>query len=240
MLYAILGDIHGNIHALRAVLDDAERAGAERFLCLGDVVGYGAHPSECISVVRELGALTVAGNHDWGAIGKVDVRYFNADARDSIDWTRRQLSNEECEHLDNLELVATADDVTIVHSSLFAPDYFDYINTLYDVHLNFKHLSTRICFVGHSHVPVMFLDTEPAAVFLEPEYKVPEDRRLVVNVGSVGQPRDHLNLASYALYDSDERKVSMRRVDYDCQSASQDILDAGLPPTNATRILIGR
>jgi diadenosine tetraphosphatase ApaH/serine/threonine PP2A family protein phosphatase len=240
VLYAVVGDIHANLHALNAVLDDISGAGADRLLCVGDIVGYGAYPRECIDRVREVGVVAVAGNHDWGVIGKVDIRYFNADARDSIEWTRAQMSDDHRQYLESLKLQTVTDDTTIVHSSLFAPDYFDYITTLYDVELSFKHQNTTVCFVGHSHVPVMFVDTAPPECFLQPEFQIPDGRKALINVGSVGQPRDFVSRASYSLYDSDERTVCMRRVDYDCQGASQDILNAGLPTTNATRLLLGR
>jgi predicted phosphodiesterase len=240
VLYAVLADIHGNLHALNAVLDDIQSQGADEIVCLGDIVGYGAYPKQCTEVVRDLCPVTVAGNHDWGVVGKVDIEYFNADARDSVEWTREQVAGQHVEYLRNLGLLKVLDDLTIVHSSLFAPEYFDYIQTLYDVQLNFKHLGTAIGFVGHSHVPVMFLDTDPVDCFLEQEFCLPPGKRALVNVGSVGQPRDLIPLASYALYDSGARKVRMQRVEYDVQAAAQDIINAGLPTTNAARLILGR
>jgi len=238
--YAILGDIHGNLQAFQAVRDDMADRDVDQVLCVGDVVGYGAYPSECIKLLQDLGGVCVAGNHDWGVIGKVDIRYFNADARDSIEWTRKHVTDTDRDFLSELELVQVVGDITLVHSSLFAPDCFDYINTIYDVQLHFSHLDTTICFVGHSHVPVMFLDTTPPDCFLSPELRVPDGRRAVINVGSVGQPRNSDPRASYCVYDSDERTAWMRQVDYDVQGASQDILNAGLPTTNSARILLGR
>ncbi len=240
MLYAVLGDIHGNLHALEAVLDDLEEAGADRFVCVGDVVGYGADPNECVAVVRELDALTVAGNHDWAAVGKIGIDYFNADARDSIEWTRQTLGDPETEYLRERALVASLDDFTVVHSTLFSPEYFEYMQTLYDVRLSFEHLETGLCFCGHSHVPVMFLDTDPVDCFLETEFDLPEGQRAIVNVGSVGQPRDLDPRACYVLYDSDEGRVYLRRVEYDIHAASERIVEAGLPSTNAARLVLGR
>ncbi|MCD6416383.1 MAG: metallophosphoesterase family protein [Planctomycetes bacterium] len=240
MLYAILGDIHGNLHALEAVLDKLDHSDLDRVLCVGDVVGYGAYPNKCIQIVQQLDALTVAGNHDWATIGKIRVDYFNADARDSILWTREALDQEGEQYIRSKELVASLNGITLVHSTLFSPEYFDYMQTLYDARLSFDRLQTGLCFCGHSHVPVMFLDNNPVDCFLEPEFEVPEDRRLIVNVGSVGQPRDLDPRACYVLYDDEARTISMRRVEYDVHAASQSILDAGLPATNAARLMLGR
>jgi len=213
VLYAVLGDIHGNRQALVAVLKDAEEAGVDRVLNVGDVVGYGAEPAECMEIMRERDAVSVCGNHDWAVGGKVSIQYFNADARDSVEWTREALSAEQIEELKAAELVAVIEEVTLVHSTLFAPEEFDYMQTLFDVQLSFKHLETGICFCG---------------------------QRAIVNVGSVGQPRDLDPRACYFLYDSDRRKVTMRRVEYDVHAASASILKAGLPITNARRLVLGR
>ncbi len=240
MLYALLGDIHSNLHALQAVLDDLEEAGVERVLCVGDLVGYGAFPNECIELTRELDPLAVAGNHDWAVVEKIGRDYFNADARDSIKWTCGQITEANRAYLNSLELVETIDDVTIVHSTLFSPEYFDYLQTLYDVKLCFDRLETSICFCGHSHVAVMFTDTQPVDCFLEPDYDVPEDRKMIVNVGSVGQPRDLDPRACYVLYDEEAGTISLRRVEYDIHAASEAIAEAGLPSTNAARLVLGR
>jgi diadenosine tetraphosphatase ApaH/serine/threonine PP2A family protein phosphatase len=238
--YLVLGDIHGNLQALTRVLESAGSAGFDRVLCAGDVVGYGANPHECLEAVREAGALVVAGNHDWAAIDRVNIDYFNADARDSIQWTREHLTPGDLEYLAGLPLVATDDGITICHSSPFSPEYFDYIQTLYDVRLAFDHLETRIGFVGHSHVPVMFMDGDPASYFLRPELEVPDEGGVMVNVGSVGQPRDLDPRACYAVYDTDQSKVCLYRVEYDLHAASALMVTEGLPTSNAARIVLGR
>jgi predicted phosphodiesterase len=238
--YAVLADIHGNLEALEAVRADMARAGAERVLCLGDIVGYGANPRECLAIVRELDATIVAGNHDWAAAGSVGIDYFNADARDSVEWTRHQMDKAELAFLKELELLKVLDDVTLVHGSPFSPEYFEYLQTSYDVQVAFGHLSTRLCFLGHSHVPVMFTNTDPLDYFLRDEFELPAETKVIVNVGSVGQPRDLDPRACYAVYDDQQRVVSMRRVEYDMQAASERMLAAGLPSTNAARIVLGR
>ncbi len=239
MLYAVLGDIHGNKHALDAVLEEVEAVGADEVVCTGDIVGYGAYPAECVRTMQSLDSLVVAGNHDWATLGKIGIDYFNADARDSILWTRRHLGDRELEFLAELPLVATVEDATLVHSTLFSPEYFDYMQTLYDVRLSFDRLDNRVCFCGHSHVPVMFLDTQPVECFLQPDLELGKEKA-IINVGSVGQPRDLDPKAAYVLYDPDEEAVHYRRVEYDVSAASEAIEKAGLPATNAARIKLGR
>lgn len=240
MRYAVLGDIHGNLEALREVVADARGAGVDAFWCVGDIVGYGADPAGCLARVRELEAVSVAGNHDWAAAGRVGVECFNADARDSVEWTRRQLDEPARQFLAELQLVHEMEDVTLVHGSPFSPEYFEYLQTTYDVQVAFDHLKTRLCFVGHSHVPVVFLDTTPVEYFVHSDFTLPDDRSVIVNVGSVGQPRDLDPRACYVIYDDQQRKVRVRRLEYDLQSASERMMAAGLPSTNAARIVLGR
>ncbi|MFW6189417.1 MAG: metallophosphoesterase family protein [Planctomycetota bacterium] len=240
MLYAVLGDIHANLHALDAVLEDVECAGADRVVCVGDVVGYGAYPEECLERVREREMLIVGGNHDWAVAGKVPIRYFNADARDAVEWTRDHLDQPQLERLGEADLTITVDDFTLFHSTLFAPEEFDYLQTMFDIRLCFKHLQTRLGFCGHSHVPVMLVENEEIDCLLTPELELRPDRRAIINVGSVGQPRDFDPRASYVLYDDQEQRVYLRRVEYDLHSASESILQAGLPITNARRLILGR
>ena len=241
MLIAVIGDIHGNYHALKAVLAGIDERGVDKLLCVGDVVGYGAHPVECLNVVRERAALLVAGNHDWAVAEKISTDYFNADAGDSIAWTRDRLPAEDVRYLGGLPLVVfEEEDVALVHSSPYAPGDFDYIQTIYDARLAFNSLKKRVCFVGHSHVPIVFFNSDPIHYFLESQFKLPPSGKVIVNVGSVGQPRDLNPKAGYAIYDTEAERVFMHRVDYDVAGASRAIKDAGLPATNAFRLRVGR
>jgi diadenosine tetraphosphatase ApaH/serine/threonine PP2A family protein phosphatase len=182
----------------------------------------------------------VAGNHDWAVLGKVSAEYFNSDARDAVEWTRGEITDDHREKLAALPLQRVTNGITLVHSNPFAPDFFDYIQTHYDVQLTFDNLRTHVGFVGHSHVPVMFANTMPVSCFLVPEYQVEPETRIVVNVGSVGQPRDLDPRACYVVYDDEEETVSMRRVEYNIHAAAEAIEAAGLPPTNAARLSMGR
>ena len=241
MRYGIIGDIHGNLTALKVVLEKLEEEEEiEDLLCVGDVVGYAAYPSECLEIIREKASAVVAGNHDWAVAGKLDTSCFNADARDSAKWTRNNLSDEDIKWLSDLPLVTTVDGITLTHSTLYSPEYFDYIQTRYQANLCFQHLDGKVAFYGHSHVPVIFVDDDPIEYFLRPQYTIPEVNKALVNVGSVGQPRDMDPRASYCVYDSDSATVYLKRVEYDIEEASEAIEEAGLPKANARRLEHGR
>jgi len=238
--YGVISDIHGNLQALQAVLDQLDEAGIDQIICAGDIVGYGANPRECIHIVRERVVAVVAGNHDWAVAGKVDTNCFNSDAKDSVDWTREHLSAEEIAYLRQLPLTVDINDATLVHSSLYLPEYFCYIQTLYDAQLCFQELKKRVVFLGHSHAPITFLDENPIKYFVKDRFMVPRNRKAIINVGSVGQPRDLDNRACYVIFDSETGKVSLNRVDYDRAAAAEAILNARLPVTNAYRLQLGR
>jgi len=238
--FAILGDIHSNYDALLAVLEEIENENVDGIYCVGDIVGYGAQPSECIAKIRELDIPTVAGNHDYGVVEKTSIEYFNPDARNAVLWTREVLSEDDKAYLAQLPLSADFSDFTLAHGTLHNPEAFDYIQTIYDAHLSFQTLRRGICFLGHSHVPITFFDDNPISYFMEPEILVEDGVKILINVGSVGQPRDQDPRAAYALYDIRQKKAWIKRVDYDIDSAAQKIRDAGLPPMNAERLALGR
>jgi predicted phosphodiesterase len=238
--YGIFGDIHGNLEALDAVLADMGEQGVERRVCTGDIVGYGANPSECIGIVREVADVVIAGNHDHAVAEKLNIDFFNAYAREAVIWTRRQIDGEERDWLYDLRLVHKDTHYTVVHGTLNYPQMFDYIQTAYDAYLSLELLQTRVCFLGHSHVPVTFFQSDAVEMTLDPTVALNESCRYLVNVGSVGQPRDENPLAAYAVFDDSEMTVEIRRVEYDIETASRKIISAGLPPVLAERLYYGR
>jgi len=238
--YAIFGDIHGNHQALEAVLEEMKKDGIEVKVCLGDIVGYGAEPSRCIATVRKTGCLTLAGNHDHAATGKLDVEYFNLYAREAALWTRKHLSDEERKWLDERTLIFHLNDVVLVHGSLHGPEQYHYIQSYLDAELSFEILDKSALFCAHTHVPVTFLDSTPMSHTLEPESEIPDKVKAIVNVGSVGQPRDEDPRAAYCLYDEEKRSVRIRRLEYDVETASRRILAAGLPEALAVRLGMGK
>lgn len=240
MRYAIISDIHANFDALKTIFEDIDKSSVERIVCLGDVVGYGAEPRECIAALREREILTIAGNHDYAAIGKTNINYFNAFAKEATLWTRKICTDEDKEWLKSLTLVEYLEDFTMVHGTLYAPELFDYILTTYDAYLSLQLLETPVCFLGHSHVPINFVWEEMISFNYDREIAVRPNVKMLVNVGSVGQPRDDNWRACYALYDSTAKKIEVRRLEYDVESAARKIREAGLPAALGDRLKVGR
>ena len=247
MRYAVLSDVHGNLEALSAVLADAASEGALGILCLGDAVGYGADPAPCIELLGERSSLMVAGNHEHGALGLLDVGWFNAAARAAALWTRDRLGADHQDFLTGLPLASTHGEATCVHASPRRPEEWDYLLSAEDGFQAFGDFATRLCFVGHSHRPgVWSLGSSGPAyedlagpAFHDRRIPFHAGRRYIINVGSVGQPRDRDPRAAYVLWDEDERSVTLRRVTYDHKAAAAKILRAGLPRTLADRLAYG-
>ena len=241
MKYGILGDIHANLEALEAVLEDMEKQGVKRFVSVGDLVGYGANPIECIDIVRgRLKAVVTAGNHDFAAVDKLNIDFFNAYARESALWTRRTLPDEHKAYIRSLKLVEYCDNFTVVHSTLYSPELFEYIQTSYDAHLSFEQQTTPLSFMGHSHVPVNFFKRKNVSFNMDTEVKLDENTKIMVNVGSIGQPRDENPDAVCVVYDSDEQLIRVTRVRYDVEKAARKIVSSGLPEILAERLKYGR
>ena len=240
MRYAIVADVHGNLAAFQAVLKDIEeQGGADEVWCLGDIVGYGPDPGECISLLRQLPHLCVAGNHDWAAIGKVDISDFNPDAAQACRWTATQLAPEDVRYLDNLPLALTRGDFTIVHGSPREP-IWEYVVSTQSAKANFGYFETRYCLIGHSHVPLVFeyagqsclLDELPAKLRLG-------ENRLIINPGGVGQPRDGDPRAAYAIYDEANTTIYHYRVPYDIEVTQERMARQGLPHFLVMRLNYG-
>ena len=240
MRYAIFGDIHGNLDALDVVLGRIEKERVDEIACVGDIVGYAAEPSQCVKRIRELNCHAVAGNHEYAVLGKTDITFFNPDALRSILWTKDHLPKDDVAWLNELPLTVEHDDFTLVHGALHSPEYFDYIQTIYDAQLSFERLDSRVCFLGHSHVHVTFFDVNPIIYTLENEITLMAGQKALVNVGSVGQPRDQNPLAAYAIFDTEDESVTIHRVEYDVEKAAEKIREAGLPDFNAERLFVGR
>jgi diadenosine tetraphosphatase ApaH/serine/threonine PP2A family protein phosphatase len=238
--YAIISDVHSNLEALEAVLECLEGESIDAYLSTGDIVGYGADPGPCIERIRGLNPHIVAGNHDWAVAGILSLDFFNAYAREAIEWTRGRLGKAELDWLRSLKLVKKVGKMTLVHATLHAPENFDYLLTAYDAHLSLEVLETPVCFVGHSHVPVTFAQNGSVTFSFASEIDLSGVHRAIVNAGSVGQPRDGNPHASFGIYDSEKDLVQVRRVPYDVPGATKKILAAGLPQVLAERLWFGK
>lgn len=240
MKYAVLGDIHANFEALTAVLADAEKQGVTHYVCLGDVVGYNANPVECLEKIRALNCPVVRGNHDHYCAGDETLNGFHPIAADVVDWTRRQLSDEQRSYLGNLGYIARVETFTIVHSTLDTPEMWGYVFDKLEADASFAYQSTSLCFYGHTHVPLAFEKTDRVRVGLYSKIKILMGRKYLINVGSVGQPRDGDPRAAYATFDMMKNEVELHRVAYDFRITQKKIQDAGLPARVASRLAVGR
>ena len=247
MRIAIVADIHSNLEAFEAVLAHAAARGPiDRVWCLGDVVGYAADPAACIALLRRYPHTAVAGNHDLAAVGELGTADFNVIAARAAAWTVDQLSKEDREYLSLLPFVVVEGDFTLVHGSLRSPEW-EYLLSSRAAAEHLALQETPYGLVGHSHVPFAAFEREsaiggpPAITPLEDGGVVKlGDVRLVANPGGVGQPRDGDRRASYAVYDSDARTITLHRVEYDIEKAQRKILEAGLPIYLAERLALGR
>lgn len=241
MRYGIISDIHANLEALQAVLDHLNTENIDRYICLGDIVGYGANPNECVEWVRNLTEYVVAGNHDWAAVGKTDISVFNLYARRAVLWTSDALTALSRSYIEQLPLRHLEEDGLFVHSTPDAPERWRYILSSYDALWVLRRLEQRICVVGHSHHPVAFSwDTNERVRVQPPCLTLQEGIRIIVNVGSVGQPRDGDPRACYGVLDMDQQTIEVKRVSYDIQTAQEKIRRAGLPEYLAERIARGQ
>ena len=250
MRYGIFSDVHGNLEAFQAVLEAYKKENIDTYLCAGDSVGYGANPGECLHLIRELKAQSVAGNHDWAVAGKLDCHYFNRAAQEAVFWTQHQISPEDRNFLSNLDLVYSHDDLILVHGTLYEPACFHYLVEREQADRIFHLMDRNICFIGHTHVPLVLVqdgegrnilpDSKPSASGGRSKIELDSRPRYIVNVGSVGQPRDGNPLAAYCIYDSDARTFEIHRIAYDIETAQRKILEAGLPEFLAYRLRMGQ
>ena len=242
MRYGLIADIHGNLEAFEAVLEALAKERIDTYLCIGDVVGYGANPKECIKKVRSLEPKAlVAGNHEWGALGSLGLDYFSELACQAIIWTKSVLSGDELEYLGSFKLLAADKKLTLVHGSLEEPKEFLYIFDSNDARGTFGLLKTQLCFVGHSHIPgIFYCDGKTPGTINGMKAKIEPGKKYIINIGSIGQPRDGDPRASFAVYDEDSSAVEIKRVAYDVEKAKTKILAAGLPKRLASRLAEGR
>ena len=244
MKYGIMSDIHANWEAFQTVLEALKKEGVDRYVFVGDIVGYGADPKKCLGMLRELvkdpGCLCVAGNHDSSICGLSGTEYYNMYARQSIYWTQRQIDDDDKKFLSQLKLVEQEDGFTIVHANLMDPGSWGYVFDIDDAFPNFKLLDDRLCFIGHSHKPVVFTAGEMVDWGLQEKIVIEKDKKYIINVGSVGQPRDGNPKACFAVYDTASATVKIRRVAYDIAAAQKKIIAAGLPRFFAERLNLGK
>jgi len=263
MRIVIISDVHSNLVALEAVLRHAEAQGPLRsfdyaqdrqaqgrpidaFWCLGDIVGYGPQPRECVARVREMGAVTVAGNHDRAGTGKMGTAEFNPDAARAARWTMGQLTPDEQSYLDALPEVLFKGEFTLVHGTLRWP-IWEYLHSYEAARAHLERQDTPFSLVGHTHVPMLVVEGQE---FLQGcqlyrlgdgmTVRLTRERKMAINPGAVGQPRDGDPRASYGVYDTEEEVLTLHRVEYDI-AATQRLMEAArLPRWLIDRLALGR
>jgi predicted phosphodiesterase len=237
----VISDIHGNRTALEAVLEAA--GSVDAVWCLGDIIGYGPDPNDCVAIIKDLpNLICLRGNHDSAVIGLTERTKFNHAAQTVLDWTDDQLNPVHRQYLMNLSPLVEVDDVTLVHGSPRDPTW-EYIMDVYTATANFDYFQTPYCFVGHSHLPVLYYlknGNELANVsFVYPGDKTRLPENCIVNPGSVGQPRDHDPRAAYTIYDTEEKTWAQHRVHYEIAEVQDRMNCAGLPVEYIQRLDMG-
>lgn len=230
MRLAILSDIHSNLEALKRAFEAIDRVGVDAIYCLGDVVGYNADPAACVELVRERCEAVVLGNHDAAVARKADVEYLPSDGQEAARHNRNQLSDAQREYLATRPLTHTDANCTFVHATPDEPKAWKRLTAYPAAKTQFDHFDTDICFVGHTHRPAVMADTMGV-------FQVRRGHRYLINVGSVGQPRDQNSKLSFGVFDVETFAYKNVRLDYDVAGAARKIRNAkGLPNRLADRL----
>lgn len=240
MKYAIIADIHANLEAFEVVLEDMKTQQCSHVACLGDIVGYGANPKECLDIVREMNIPVVKGNHDEYCSIDGQLEGFNPHAAQAVEWSRQQLTEDDRLWLRELKYLRLVNAFTIVHATLDGPQRWGYVFDKLAAAASFTYQNTSVCFFGHTHVPVAFIRDTVVRGGTYSKFKVDAGRKYFVNVGSVGQSRDGVPKATYVVYDMVENTIELRRLDYDIPKAQAKIRAAGLPDRLADRLAVGK
>ena len=242
MRIGIFSDVHANLEALEAAIASLRAASCDYYVCLGDVVGYGAQPNECCNLVREVANATILGNHDAAVAGRMDYSYYRAPARQALDWHARVLSRENMAWLRSLPYAHEIGDVSFSHGSPAAIEDFEYVFVVDQV----RELSVRlndfkaVTFIGHSHLCKSFsFDADGAEEVLHTRFRCDPSRRYIITAGSVGQPRDYDARSCCCVYDTETRRFEYRRVSYDIESAARKIFDSDLAVAFGKRLFLG-
>jgi len=240
---AVFSDVHSNLEALQAVLAEMELLGLERRVCLGDIVGYGADPAECLELVRSLNCPVIQGNHDQLVAGNGQLEGISETAKSGMEFARERLSIEQRAYLANLPMTLIDQGCEFVHASLDQPEGWWYVLRPEDALLHFEAQTQPVCFCGHTHVPFVW-HSDPSGKLDVAQgtgaVRLPPTGKALINVGSVGQPRDRRAEACYAIYDLAAKRVEFRRVPYNVAKAKRKILKANLPRFAAQRLSQGK
>ena len=238
MKIAVISDIHANLAALQQAMNYVGEMKPDKVVCLGDIVGYGPRPNECVEIIHKNSQISLMGNHDHAVLGLTDTYHFNQYAREAINWTRRTLTIQNKAYLEGLTFSHHENEILYVHSTPTYPEEWHYILSEFEARQYLDQIKQRICFVGHSHIPIVFgTDRKPMyEEELELDYK---NNKYIINVGSVGQPRDGDPRLCFVIYDTVSGILKFIRLEYQIQETYNEILENQLPPFLAMRLFAG-
>ncbi|PIV53636.1 MAG: metallophosphoesterase [Elusimicrobia bacterium CG_4_10_14_0_8_um_filter_37_32] len=245
MKYAIISDVHSNLEALQIVLEHIRNTGVDKVICLGDIVGYGPNPKECVDLVKAISNVEVVlGNHDAAIIDKTNIHSFNDYAKEAIRINKTLITNTELEYISSLKTINVESGLLFVHGS--PRDHInEYLTTLNKLQENTEFFNEQICFVGHTHLPLIYAKLNSGEYYVDnpennQEFKLLDDRKYIINTGSVGQPRDHDSRCCFLYYDTEEKKITYCRLQYNIESVQKKMSDLQLPEFLITRLSYGK
>jgi len=241
-IFGICSDIHGNWDALKAVIADMEQHHVSQKICLGDVVGYGAEPKRCVHTVMQNDWLVLTGNHEEALLSPDELNYFNNAAVMGVLWAKKQLDTDQTKWLSKLPHVIRGSSYELVHASLDEPMAWNYIIGQQEAERHFSRQEHLVWFWGHTHTGMIWRQGRKI-YFKRPstrKFTLPKKQKVLINVGSVGQPRDGNPRASYVLFNPESRTIQFRRVRYNIEAAKKKIIQAGLPEKLGVRLLLGQ
>ncbi|KJU81909.1 Phosphoesterase [Candidatus Magnetobacterium bavaricum] len=241
MAYAVISDVHSNLHALEAVLKDIRDRRIDEIYFVGDAVGYGPQPNLCIDLLKRDCDILIAGNHDWAVLEYISTEYFNIHAADAVTYNREVMTDEHMQELEKFNLLKSSGkrNALFVHATPHDPENWDYLFSVKDAEVNFEHFDQKLCFIGHSHTPVIIEQQQPTGEILihRAKTEINDTSRYIINDGSVGQPRDGDPRASYAIID--DASIEIVRVQYDISKTQKEMEAAKLPFRLIERLAYG-
>ncbi|MBD3233103.1 MAG: hypothetical protein GF315_05210 [candidate division Zixibacteria bacterium] len=242
MRIGFFSDVHANLPALQAFLEDSKSENLDELYFLGDAVGYGPDPNECVELIVENAQKCLMGNHDYAALGLMETTCFNNFAEEAIEFTQKTLSPKNRQVMMDFELECFLKDFHLVHATPLKPNHWDYIMTLEDAEDNFPHVKRLVCLIGHSHFPVIVAKENGtmSEIVHDTSVRIEKENKYIINIGSIGQPRDKNPDSCYLIYDSDKREAKLKRVKYDIKATQKRMRDVGLPDYLIQRLEKGR
>ena len=242
MKIGIFADVHSNLEALESIFKALDRGKIDSYVCLGDMVGYGPDPNLCVKKIKDITTHVVIGNHDYAALGRMPIVIFNESARKIVEWTQHTIKPEIIQYLENLPLTIVDDNITYVHATPVDPESWHYISTFGHAIQSFEAMTTSLCFVGHSHAPVAFIQNEEDEILIKNtnNLEIKKKNKYIINVGSVGQPRDGDPRSCCGIFDTDNMKFELLRIEYPIKLVQKKMSDYNFPSYLINRLSRGK